>query len=77
MNRQRRGSFWEYEKVLKRPEQQLVHELGTEALNEFLAELAALVQPLEPLREAKHNIGLQEKPRGCSRSFATAHGESR
>jgi putative PIN family toxin of toxin-antitoxin system len=39
--------FLEYEEVLKRPEQQLVHGLATEAIDEFLSELAALVEPVE------------------------------
>ena len=39
--------FLEYEAVLRRPEQRLVHGLTLEALDEFLAELAAIVQPVE------------------------------
>jgi len=39
--------FLEYEDVLKRPEQTLAHNLGTEAVDEFLAELAALIEPVE------------------------------
>jgi putative PIN family toxin of toxin-antitoxin system len=39
--------FLEYEDVLKRPEQRLAHGLATEAIDEFLAELAALVEPVE------------------------------
>lgn len=39
--------FLEYEDVLKRPEQRLVHGLGIDAIDEFLAELAALVEPVE------------------------------
>lgn len=39
--------FLEYEDVLKRPEHQLVHGLAPEAIDEFLAELAALVEPVE------------------------------
>ena len=39
--------FLEYEDVLKRPEHQLVHGLRPEAIDEFLAELAALVEPVE------------------------------
>lgn len=37
----------EYEDVLKRPEQQLAHGLTPEEIDEFLAELAALVEPVE------------------------------
>jgi putative PIN family toxin of toxin-antitoxin system len=39
--------FLEYEDVVKRPEQQLVHGLGLDAIEEFLAELAALIEPAE------------------------------
>ena len=39
--------FLEYEEVLKRPEQRLAHGLTLEAIDEFLAELAALVEPVD------------------------------
>lgn len=39
--------FLEYEDVLKRPEQLLAHGLLPEAIDEFLAEFAALVEPVE------------------------------
>lgn len=39
--------FLEYEDVLKRPEQRLAHGLALEAIDEFLAELAALIEPVE------------------------------
>lgn len=39
--------FLEYEDVLKRPEQQLVHGLAPVEVDEFLAELAALIEPVE------------------------------
>jgi putative PIN family toxin of toxin-antitoxin system len=39
--------FLEYEDVLKRPEQRLAHGLELEAIDQFLAELAALVEPVE------------------------------
>src|ERR1700681_2064675 len=39
--------FLEYEDVLKRPEHRLAHGLATEAIEEFLAELAALIEPVE------------------------------
>lgn len=39
--------FLEYEDVLKRPEHQLAHGLPPEAIDEFLAELAALIEPVE------------------------------
>jgi putative PIN family toxin of toxin-antitoxin system len=39
--------FLEYEDVLKRPEHQLVHGLPPLAIDEFLAEFAALIEPVE------------------------------
>jgi putative PIN family toxin of toxin-antitoxin system len=39
--------FLEYEDVLKRAEQRLAHGLSPEAIDEFLAELAALIEPVE------------------------------
>jgi len=39
--------FPEYEEVLKRAEHQLVHRLRSEEIDEFLVELAALVEPVE------------------------------
>ena len=39
--------FLEYEDVLKRPEHQLAHGLSPESVDEFLAELAALIEPVE------------------------------
>jgi putative PIN family toxin of toxin-antitoxin system len=39
--------FLEYEEVLKRPEHRLAHGLALEAVDEFLAELAALIEPAE------------------------------
>jgi putative PIN family toxin of toxin-antitoxin system len=39
--------FLEYEDVLMRPEQQLVHGRTTEAVDRFLGELAALLEPVE------------------------------
>jgi len=39
--------FLEYEEVLKRPEQRLVHGLSLAAIDEFLAEVAALIEPVE------------------------------
>jgi len=39
--------FLEYEEVLKRPEQQLVHGLAVAMIDDFLSELAALVEPVE------------------------------
>jgi len=39
--------FLEYEEVLKRPEHRLVHGLAVDAVDQFLAELAALIEPVE------------------------------
>jgi predicted nucleic acid-binding protein len=39
--------FLEYEDVLKRPEHRLAHGLMPEEVDEFLAELAAVVEPVE------------------------------
>jgi putative PIN family toxin of toxin-antitoxin system len=39
--------FLEYEDVLKRPEQRLVHGLEPRDIDEFLGEFAALVEPVE------------------------------
>src|SRR6202795_4583691 len=39
--------FLEYEDVLKRPEHRLAHGLTLEEIDEFLAELAALIEPVE------------------------------
>jgi putative PIN family toxin of toxin-antitoxin system len=39
--------FLEYEEVLKRPEQRLAHKLEPAELDNFLAELAALIEPVE------------------------------
>jgi putative PIN family toxin of toxin-antitoxin system len=39
--------FLEYEDVLKRPEHRLAHGLNLEAIEEFLAELAALIEPVD------------------------------
>jgi len=39
--------FLEYEEVLQRPEQRLAHGLTPEKIEEFLAELAALTEPVE------------------------------
>jgi putative PIN family toxin of toxin-antitoxin system len=39
--------FLEYEDVLKRPEHRLAHGLSPVEIDEFLAELAAVVEPVE------------------------------
>jgi putative PIN family toxin of toxin-antitoxin system len=39
--------FLEYEEVLKQPEQQLAHRFSPEQIDEFMAELAALIEPID------------------------------
>jgi len=39
--------FLEYEEVLKRPEHRLAHGLPLDGIDEFLQELAALIEPVE------------------------------
>jgi predicted nucleic acid-binding protein len=39
--------FLEYEDVLKRPEQRIAHRLTLDRIDEFLTELAALVEPVD------------------------------
>jgi len=39
--------FLEYEDVLKRPEHRLAHGLAPEQIDDLLAELAALIEPVE------------------------------
>lgn len=39
--------FLEYEDVLKRPEHRLAHGLALGAIDDFLAEFAALIEPVE------------------------------
>ena len=39
--------FLEYEDVLKRPEHRLAHGLTIDAVDEFLRELAALIEPVD------------------------------
>ena len=39
--------FLEYEDVLKRPEHRLAHGLSPQAVDEFLTELAAVIEPVE------------------------------
>jgi len=39
--------FFEYEDVLKRAEHRLIHGLTLEEIDEFLAELAAVLEPVE------------------------------
>jgi len=39
--------FLEYEDALKRAEQRLAHKLNLQQIDEFLAELAALIEPVK------------------------------
>jgi putative PIN family toxin of toxin-antitoxin system len=39
--------FLEYEDVLKRPEHRLAHGMTPETIDDFLAELAALIEPVD------------------------------
>ena len=39
--------FLEYEEVLSRPEQQVVHRLSSHEIDQFLGELAALIEPVQ------------------------------
>jgi putative PIN family toxin of toxin-antitoxin system len=39
--------FLEYEDVLKRPEHRLAHGFAVDEIDEFLSELAALIEPVE------------------------------
>lgn len=48
--------FLEYEEVLKRPEQRLTHKLTLEEIDGLLAELAALIEPVD--------IHFQWRPQG-------------
>ncbi len=52
--------FLEYEEVLKRPEHRLAHGLSLAELDALLAELAALIEPVE--------IHFQWRPQGCDPS---------
>src|SRR5258708_38917970 len=63
--------FLEYEEVLKRSEHRLAHGLAPEAIEEFLAELAALIEPVEvhfqwraPAREPNDEMVLQGAHKG-------------
>lgn len=49
--------YLEYEDVLKRPEQQLAHKLPLEAVDEFLAEFAVLIEPVEVHFQWRPQVG--------------------
>ena len=70
--------FLEYEDVLKRPEHRLVHGLSLGALDEFLAELAALIEPVEvhfqwrpQLRDSNDEMVLEAAINGGAEALVT------
>jgi len=70
--------FLEYEDVLKRPEQRLAHGLSMAAIEEFLAELAALVEPVEThflwrpqLRDPNDEMVLEAAVNGSADALVT------
>ena len=65
--------FLEYEDVLNRPEHRLAHGLATEAIEEFLAELAALLEPVEVHFQWRPQ-SLPRMTRGCSRPRLSGAG---
>ena len=52
--------FLEYEEVLKRPEHRLAHGLSLAEIDALMAELAALIEPVE--------MHFQWRPQGCDPS---------
>lgn len=82
--------FLEYEDVLKRAEHRLEHGLSLEDIDEFLAELAALVEPVEvhymwrpQLRDPNDEMVLEAAVQGGADALVTfnvadfAEGSSR
>jgi len=70
--------FLEYEDVLKRPEHRLIHRLDTEEIDEFLAEVAALIEPVEvrfqwrpQLRDPKDEMVLEGAINGQANALVT------
>ena len=70
--------FLEYEDVLKRPEQQLVHRLTDEGVDLFLAELAALVEPVDihfqwrpQARDPRNEMVLEAAINGSANALVT------
>jgi hypothetical protein len=69
--------FSEYEDVLKPPEQRIAHGLTLEMVDDFLAELAALVEPVKYVfsgggsRAERRNgsRGRDQWPSGCFRDI--------
>jgi len=70
--------FLEYEEVLQRPEQRLAHGLTPAAIEEFLAEFAALVEPVEvhfrwrpQVRDPNHEMVLEAAINGRADAVIT------
>lgn len=70
--------FLEYEDVLKRPEQRLVHGLADEQIDEFLSEFAALLEPVEThfqwrpqVRDAGDEMVLEAAVNGRAEALVT------
>jgi putative PIN family toxin of toxin-antitoxin system len=70
--------FLEYEAVLKRPEQRLVHGLDLDAINRFLAALAAASEAVEisfqrrpQLRDANDEMVLETALNGQADALVT------
>ena len=70
--------FLEYEDVLRRPEQRLVHRLTDTEIDEFLSEFAALVEPVElhfrwrpQLRDPKDEMVLEAAINGSADALVT------
>ena len=70
--------FCEYEEVLKRPEQQLAHGLTVEDVDDFLAELAALIEPVDlhfrwrpQLRDSSDEMVLEAAINGSADALVT------
>jgi putative PIN family toxin of toxin-antitoxin system len=70
--------FLEYEDVLKRPEQRIAHGLTAEMIDEFLGELAALVEPVEvrflwrpQVRDPSHEMVLEAAVKGQADALVT------
>ncbi len=70
--------FLEYEEVLKRPEQRLAHGLRDSEIDDFLGELASLVEPVEvhffwrpQVRDANDEMVLEAAINGKAEALIT------
>lgn len=70
--------FVEYEDVLQRPEQRLAHGMSAQEVEEFLAELAGLIEPVEVhfqwrplLHDAKDEMVLEAAINGRADALVT------